>query len=201
MNPGQWQELTKETLLLGPLPQAAYDQGRVLTELMQQQNREVVKLQETADRPAGRAHSRRSTARGGLRSREGAEKTSRPHVVSKPPPPPRRPQHPCAAISPNHPRPRYRRASVRGLGSVTKAGTDRVPRGIPGSQGPTILATWCPTAPEVPVKRCLKMEGCPHNEPCCKSSTPHHQFLSPVPIPLYSPPLQTSPLRLLELPF
>ena len=164
---------------------------------MQQQNREVVKLQETADRPAGRAHSRGSTARGGLRS---AEQTSRRHVVSKPPPPPRWPQHPCAAISPSHPRPRYRRASVRGLGSVTNAGTDRVPGGIPGSQGPTILATWCPTAPEVSVKCCLKMEGCPHSEPCCKSSTPHHQFLSPVPIPLCSPPLQTSPLCLLELP-
>ena len=44
VNPGQWQELTKETLLLGPVPQAAYDQGRVLTELMQQPNREVIKL-------------------------------------------------------------------------------------------------------------------------------------------------------------
>ena len=57
MNPGQWQELTKKTLLLGPVPQAAYDQGRVLTELMRQQNRARVKRQEPADRAAGRPES------------------------------------------------------------------------------------------------------------------------------------------------
>ena len=108
---------------------------------MQQQNREVVKLQETADRPAGRAQSRGSTARGGLRS---AEQTSRRHMVSKTPPPPRWPQHPCAAISPSHPRPRYRRASVRGLRSVTKAGTDCVPRGIQAARG---QPSWPPGVP------------------------------------------------------
>ena len=177
-NPGQWQELTQETLLLAPAPQAAHDQGRVLTKLMRKQNGELVKLQATAGRAAGRPQSHRRTGRGGLRSRGGAEQTSGRPAAGKPPPPPRQP--PTRA-------PPAARTIVRWgtLGSVPKAGTDPVP----GTSHPL-----GPTAPQVPVRLCLKMESCPHSEPCCKSSTPHHPFLSPVPVTLCWPPLQTSPL-------
>lgn len=184
MNPGQWQELTQEALLLAPAPQAAHDQGRVLTKLMRQQNGELVKLRATADRAAGRPQSRGRTGRGGLRSRGGAEQMSGRPAASKPPPPPRQPP----TRAPPAARTIVRRAT---LGSVTKAGTDPIPREIPGRHP----GQPCPTAPQVPVRLCLEMESCPHSEPCCKSSPPHHPFLSPVPVTLCWPPLQTSPLR------
>lgn len=160
MNPGQWQELTKKTLLLGPVPQAAYDQGRVLTELMRQQNRARVKRQEPADRAA--AHHRVSDAQeeaalgaeGAPSRRQGSEQaptsTTAPAPVNRQQPEPSR-----AEVS-----------SVRGLSHPW-------PRQVQ-TQGPTTLATSCPAAPQAPVRLCLKMESWPHSEPCCKSSTPHH---------------------------
>ena len=123
MNPRQRQELPKETLLLGPVPQAAYDQGRVLTELIRQQTRERVKRQEPADRAAGRPQSCGRTGRGGLRSRGGAKQMSgrraSPHLLHDSP----RTREPPAA------------QTVQGQGivrqgtlaSVTEAGPDRVP--------------------------------------------------------------------------
>lgn len=142
MNPGQWQELTKKTLLLGPVPQAAYDQGRVLTELRRQQNRERVKRQEPADRAAGRPQSLGRTGRGGFRSRGGAKQTSgqraSPHLHDSP----------CTREPPAAQTVQDRGIVHQGtLASVTEAGPD------PGTNHPGHLVSHrasgpCQTLPQ-----------------------------------------------------